>query len=215
MDDLLHTPLFTCLACAALDPGLRSILVFDAPYTRLREIEELLAQMLTCLTGPGIVRRTLAASARDDDLWGYTSLPDNENGAEMISVPHLFSRQQNENNLLLITIPNLAALDLVTARSTLVSMGADVLYLERSGHHECWQPHQYWLAGCSSSEQHIGAISPHLLDRFALRLSWKQIEAQSSWTWQTRTDELLTEVRAVSLRQRITLSPDSRERIIK
>src|SRR5438309_2171120 len=48
-------------------------------------------------------------------------------------------------------------------------MGAEVAYLERHGQDISWAPNFCWLAGCDRSN--VGQISPHLMDRFALRLS--------------------------------------------
>jgi magnesium chelatase subunit D len=48
-------------------------------------------------------------------------------------------------------------------------MGADVAHLERHGQQAHWQPNICWMAGCASGE--VGMVSPHLLDRFALRIS--------------------------------------------
>lgn len=66
-------------------------------------------------------------------------------------------------------IPDLTKLSLAAARACVVLMGADVAHLERHGQQAQWQPNLCWLAGCASSE--VGMVSPHLLDRFALRLS--------------------------------------------
>jgi magnesium chelatase subunit D len=53
-------------------------------------------------------------------------------------------------------------------------VGAPVAYLERHGQQGIWSPRYYWLASCQ--QENIGAVSPHLLDRFALRLSWRSAE---------------------------------------
>jgi magnesium chelatase subunit D len=66
-------------------------------------------------------------------------------------------------------IPDLTKLSLAAARACVVLMGADVAHLERHGQQANWQPNLCWLAGCASGE--VGVVSPHLLDRFALRLS--------------------------------------------
>jgi magnesium chelatase subunit D len=77
--------------------------------------------------------------------------------------------RQNDSQLRLVVIPDLTKLSLAAARACVVLMGADVAHLERHGQQANWQPNLCWLAGCASGE--VGVVSPHLLDRFALRLS--------------------------------------------
>ncbi len=74
----------------------------------------------------------------------------------------------NDSELRLVIIPDLSKLSLAAARACVVLMGADVAHLERHGQQTEWQPDICWLAGCATSE--VGMVSPHLLDRFALRL---------------------------------------------
>jgi magnesium chelatase subunit D len=192
MHDLTeNTTLLDGLACAALEPGLRSILVFDAPYSGLQQIAALLAQMLTCATDLPIERTILSSAARDDDLWGYLPLPGSRDAAT-IAFANLFSPARNSDKLQLIIIPDLSRVSLVAARAAIMLIGADVAHLERHGQQERWQPRLCWLAACSSAEEQIGAISPHLLDRFALRLDWQDIAPQAVRSQQERIADLLT-----------------------
>jgi magnesium chelatase subunit D len=73
--------------------------------------------------------------------------------------------------LQLVVIPDLTKLSLAALRACVALMGADTADLQRHGQNQQWQPQLCWLAGCSSNE--IGMVSPHLLDRFAMRMSGK------------------------------------------
>lgn len=177
-DYTLDDPYIKSLACAALNTGLRSILIFDAPYVALQQLAEILAQMLTAVTEQVVEQDGLSPVAQDDDLWGQLLLPGmQEDSSQEQLVFRVFSRKRNSSNLQLIAIPDLTKLSLAAARACIMLIGANVVHLERHGQGEHWQPKQCWLAGCSSQEKDVGAISPHLLDRFVLRLFWKGLES--------------------------------------
>ncbi|MGB0386394.1 MAG: hypothetical protein ACPGWR_16410, partial [Ardenticatenaceae bacterium] len=89
--------------------------------------------------------------------------------------PGLLTTGRQNGPLLLVLIPDLTRLTLAAARACVMLMGSDVAHLARhgasrssSGAHEQWVPDICWLAGCD--REHVGQLSPHLLDRFALRL---------------------------------------------
>ncbi len=176
------------LACAALDPHLRSILIFDAPYPILQELAEMLAQMLASATNQPVEPHLLNASMQDDDLWGSLPLPTIQKGLPRVKPAfRLFSQQRNSGNTQLITIPDLAKLGLAATRACVMLINSDVVHLERNGQQAIWQPYQCWLASCSN----VGAVSPHLLDRFALRLTWRKSETRD---WQQRSSSLLATI---------------------
>src|SRR5712675_728435 len=158
--------LITSLACAALSSGLRSLLVFDAPYTGIQQLATLLEQFLTQL-GHHTQYYRLGSFEIDDDLWGSLELP----GGQRTN--RLFSPECNKNKLQIITIADLSTLSLSIKRTCIMLIGTDVVHLERNAEHASWHPEQCWIASCPSES--VGAVSPHLLDRFALRLSWQDI----------------------------------------
>jgi magnesium chelatase subunit D len=167
------------LACAAISTGLRSILVFDAPYIDFETSANILVQMLECANGEEVELVHLGVSELDDNLWGTIILPN-----DVESSPIVWQRgalagladdnQKSKSPLRVVVIPDLSKLSLAAARACVMLMGADVAYLERHGQHKTFQPNVCWLVGCARDE--IGAISPHLLDRFAIRLSWQDAE---------------------------------------
>lgn len=218
MHDLTeNTTLLDGLACAALDPGLRSILVFDASYADLQQIAALLAQMLAGTTDLPVEHALLGSASRDDDLWGYLPLPGSGGGEAVKPFANLFSRTRNSDKLQLIIIPDLSRLSLVAARAAIMLIGADVAHLERHEQQERWRPRLCWLAACSSADEQIGAISPHLLDRFALRLGWQDIVPPTARSQQERRADLLTAMQPDSANVNVSppLAPEQCQRIRK
>jgi len=157
------------LACAAISPGLRSILLFDTTPEVLQLTAEILTQMVAIVTGHPVVSVTLGTWEAEDDLWGSLGLSADSREQSFIWKPGLLTARQNQSELRLVIIPDLTKLSLATARACVTLMGADVAHLERHGQQEFWQPNLCWVAGCASNQ--VGMVSPHLLDRFALRLS--------------------------------------------
>ncbi|NER93245.1 MAG: hypothetical protein F6J86_05305 [Symploca sp. SIO1B1] len=173
MEQLSHpvfpSSLTSALACAAISPSLRTILMFDASPETVRLVAQTMTQMLEVVTGSSIVSVTLGTFEAEDDLWGSLGL-----GGESETEPFrwksgLLTGGQKDSPLKLVVIPDLTKLSLAAARACVVLMGADIAHLERHGQQDSWQPNCCWLAGCATGE--VGMVSPHLLDRFALRLS--------------------------------------------
>ncbi|MEM9007066.1 MAG: hypothetical protein AAGE59_26500 [Cyanobacteria bacterium P01_F01_bin.86] len=185
----LRNPLMKGLACAALSSGLRSLLIFDASSTTLQKMSGLLAQMIAVLTeGKAlslqeseskvenqIVTVQLGAVETEEELWGSLSLSQEVNAQKVIWEPGLLASGRGRETRIVV-IPDLSRLSLAASRACVMLIGADVAHLERHGQHDRWQPKLYWLAGCDLTR--IGTLSPHLLDRFALRLN--EGESQNS-----------------------------------
>lgn len=160
------------LACAAIHPDLRSILVFDATYTGLLTTANLFAKMIEHVTDRKVKQTILGVSEQEDDLWGGLSL-DMKEEKPILGLRGLLTETQADTYLRLIVIPNLTTLSLATARACVMLLGADVVHLERNGQHQRWKPTLCWLANCSRA--HVGIVSPHLLDRFPIRLNWQDV----------------------------------------
>lgn len=163
----LSNPLIRGLACAALHPGLRSILVFDVGIATLQFAAQNLTWMLKQVTGCQVVPVQLGVVETEEDLWGGLALQQGDAKGSFEWQQGLLAGGQGQE-LRLVIIPDLTRLSLPAARACVALMGSEVAYLERHGHRDSWQPNLCWLAGCSRAE--IGLVSPHLLDRFALRL---------------------------------------------
>lgn len=164
----LRDPLLRGLASAALCSELRSILIFDASPTELRYASRVLRLMLEVTEhSPSIREDTVAINASDDALWGLPSLR-LDSGDESFLSPGLVFGGRDHETLQILTIPDLPGMSLATARTAVMAVGAQVIHLERQGQQEQWQPRICWLAACAT--QDVGKVSPHLLDRFSLRL---------------------------------------------
>jgi magnesium chelatase subunit D len=174
----LGDPFVRGLTCAALHPGLRSILVFDAARDQLDWAADLLAQMLRVVDGASVVERLrLGTTDTDDVLWGMP-FPAFRSGGLGFVWRGLLTGGRTGSAQQVIIIPDLTRLGLAAQRAVVTTMGAEVVHLERHGQHASWQPRICWLAGCTTET--IGQVSPHLLDRFALRLRMPTAVAHDS-----------------------------------
>ena len=168
----IQSSLMKSLCCVALNSKLRSILLFDISMNNLQQVAGILVSLLKVTTESEIVvPLKLGTFESEDDLWGQVGLGDELEKQAFNWQFGLFSSADNTNEIKLVIIPDLTKLSLAAMRACVVLMGADVAHLERHGQQKSWQPNFCWLVGCSSQNEEIGKISPHLLDRFALRLN--------------------------------------------
>jgi magnesium chelatase subunit D len=170
----IDLPLMRGLACAALNPDLRSILVFDATIATLQAAANNLALMLERVTSDRVVSVQIGVIETEEDLWGSLALSEG-NADRSFEWRRGILASGRDRELRLVVIPDLTRLSLAGARACVTSIGSDIAYLERHGHRDAWQPNLCWLAGCSRSD--VGLVSPHLLDRFALRLGSQDLVA--------------------------------------
>lgn len=157
-------PLARAFACAAVTPGLRSVLLFDCPGPDFRTRADAFAGLLRAATGRAVRPVYLGFADSDDRLWG-DHLPD---GPRLRWRPGSLGPDPTDPALRLVLLPDLARLPLPAARACVALVGAGVAHVERHGHSACWRPDLAWLAACPRAA--VGQVSPHLLDRFALRL---------------------------------------------
>ena len=173
----IQSSLMKSLCCVALNSKLRSILLFDISINNLQQVAGILVSLLKVTTEcEKVVPLKLGTFESEDNLWGQVGLGDELEKQAFNWQFGLFSSADNTNEIKLVIIPDLTKLSLAAMRACVVLMGADVAHLERHGQHKYWQPNFCWLVGCSSQNEEIGKISPHLLDRLALRLNIQQIE---------------------------------------
>jgi magnesium chelatase subunit D len=144
-------------------------LVFDISPVALQQVAQTLSVMLKTVTGWEIVPVSLGTFESEDDLWGCLGLWSESEKQPLHWQSGLLGGGQKGSQLRLVVIPDLTKLSLAASRACVMLMGADVTHLERHGQHQHWRPRFCWLAGCLRTE--VGMVSPHLLDRFALRLS--------------------------------------------
>ena len=154
------------LAAAALSPGLRSVLIYDLPTSSIDDVAALWTEMLRAATGRSVRRVNLSPGASEDDLWGGYVPAGSLEASPIHWRDGLLAPPDGE--LRLVVIPDLARLGLVATRSCVQLVEAPIAHLERHGRSRSWRPELCWLAACDRDE--LGVVSPHLLDRFALRL---------------------------------------------
>jgi magnesium chelatase subunit D len=155
---LLPPTLERLLECASLQEELGSVVLYNATPELLEQVAEAWRGHLAAL-GVAARRVQLGPWTSEEDLWGQ--------GAAVLEAWQrsglLDSREPR-----LVVIPDLTLLSLAALRACVSWMGSEAVAIERTGQSHRFQPHCYWLAGCMLEE--VGQVSPHLLDRFALRV---------------------------------------------
>lgn len=164
----LQTPLIEGLACAALQPRLHSVLVFDSPPATLQMAATIWAEMLAVTTQQAVQSVYLGPIDTEETLWGNLA-PNSANAAQPFAWKPGLLGHPDETALRLVVIPDLAQLSLAAARACITLMGTEVAHLERHGQQAKWRSQLCWIAGCLRSQ--VKFLSPHLLDRFTLRLT--------------------------------------------
>ncbi len=177
---------FICgLAAAALEPGLRQVLVLDADFSDMETAASILQQLLALATNQRVHTVQMTGLTEEDDLWGCY-LPTLSSAGTSIGSSGLtiawqdgaLIQNRHDKGWLLVVIPNLTRLSLSAVRTCISLLDSPVVHLERYDKKEHWQPRICWLAACARNE--VGKLSPHLLDRFPLRLSSPKIRSTSS-----------------------------------
>ncbi len=164
----IQDPFRRALLCAALDPALRSILVFDSSPAALQATANEMAMMLRAVTGHDVNQVILGTAKAEDELWGYLTVRTLAWGPAFVWQLSRLAQASADVGPRLVVIPDLTRISLPAVRACIALMGAEVAALQRHGQAVTWAPDLCWLAGCARDE--IGEVSPHLLDRFALRL---------------------------------------------
>ncbi len=162
------SPLVEGLACAALQPRLRRILVFDGTPAMLQTAAVLFAELLAVTTGQAVQSVTLGPTDSEETLWGNWALTPAAATPPFIWKPGLLGGP-DDTALRLVVIPDLTRLSLAAARAGIALMDSEAAHLERHGQQAHWRSRLCWLAGCPRSQ--VKLLSTHLLDRFTLRLT--------------------------------------------
>lgn len=159
--------LLQMLACAALGPGLEGVLLFDLEPELVALVADAFAEVLRLRDGRPPRRAMLGSVTGEDELWLRPTLRREASGAGFTLAPGpLVDRPDGPATL--VVVPDLLRLSLPGMRAAVQLLGADVAAVERSGFRARWRPRAHWLAVCRGDE--AGSLSPHLLDRFPLRL---------------------------------------------
>jgi magnesium chelatase subunit D len=163
--------LLRALACVALAPALCSMLVYDADFESLwLQIGDPLAAILEIVGQDKIKPILLNSDLLEDNLWGTVTLipPSKDHGTWSTGWQRgVF--EPEEGTLKLIMIPDLTRLNLTTQRALITLIDSDMGRVERHGVSHAWSLNVIWVAACDYNQR--GKVSPHLLDRFMLRLA--------------------------------------------
>ena len=157
---------FNLLIAATLESSLQSLLAFDTTESELMRLANQFAWIIARTNGAltPIKVLTLNSATTEEKLWGHFGIkPDSRS---ITWKPSLLV-QHEERDPLLVVIPNLTRLSLPATRACVTLLDSECVTLQRDGIDLTWQPDFWCIAGCPRDR--IGEISPHLLDRFALR----------------------------------------------
>lgn len=157
--------LLRALACSAVEPDLAGVLLFDVPEESVGAVTELFAAVFG-RRAPAVV---LGAAVRDDDLWARVGLEPGDGGLTVRARRAALVEDDPGVAPATVVVPDLARLGLPGLRAAVTLVGADVASVQRYGVGRVWRPRARWLAFCRQED--AGRVSPHLLDRFPLRLS--------------------------------------------
>ncbi|MFF1837065.1 hypothetical protein ACFVXE_23095 [Streptomyces sp. NPDC058231] len=166
--DGLPRRLLTALVCSVVEPGLSGVLLFDLPGDGVTSVTRVFASLLARSSGGAAVPRTvLGAATRDEELWVRPRLGNGPGGIGLTLAPGPLTEADGVPSL--VVVPDLARLSIPGMRAAVQLLGADVATVEHSGLRRRWAPRARWLAGCRTED--VDRVSPHLLDRFPVRLS--------------------------------------------
>jgi magnesium chelatase subunit D len=198
----------TVLACVALDPQLSGVLLLDLDPVLLFPLATWLAELIGGPLRddqPPVI--DLGYRHTEEALWGrFVLTPDRANPLDWI--PGVLDRHASRPGI--VMMPDLARLSLPAARAAVALVGADVAHSESARQSSTWHPRDRWLA--TLHRQDVGTVSPHLLDRFSVRVDAAGMESR------LRGQRMLTSPApqwqyAVSTGRRPPLSAEAAERV--
>lgn len=160
------------LTCAAFDDRLGGVLLLDL---RPDLIDGLAARLAGAVSGPARVV-TLGADDTDDTLWV---------SAGSGFAPAAGRLRESPDETLIVVVPDLSRASLAVTRAATVLIGADGAVADRHGTHAAWRPRARWLAACPAAA--APRLSPHLLDRFPVRVAAAGFGAPPRTSAQIRT----------------------------
>ncbi|MET8449494.1 hypothetical protein [Streptomyces sp. NPDC005209] len=128
--------------------------------------------------GAGAVVRSLGSWLGEEELWLRPRLGDD--GFRL--VPGLLV-EEPDGAPPVVLVPDLCQAGPAVVRAAVTLIGADAAHVEMHGHSLRWHPRAHWLAAVDRAE--AARLSPHLLDRFPLRV---EAEHLNDALWSLGTD---------------------------
>jgi magnesium chelatase subunit D len=151
------------LSCLAVDHRLGGVLMLDLPPAML----PVLGRWLAARIGDGTEVVSLGSSHSDDDLWWRAGMHAEDGAFRLRPRPGVLVEAPGAPPRLLL-VPDLSRAGLAVRRAAVTLIGAGTAVADRHGQHQSWQPRARWLAACPRAG--LARLSPHLLDRFAVRV---------------------------------------------
>ncbi|MER7643529.1 magnesium chelatase [Streptomyces sp. NPDC126522] len=144
------------------------MLLFDLQPEMVSPVADAFARILRMRDARPVRRVVLGSVTGDDELWLRPVLRHENTGLGFSVAPGALV-DTGADSTTLVVVPDLTRLSLPAMRGAVQLVGADVAVVERSGFRARWRPGAHWLAACGEAE--TGRLSPHLLDRFPVRLN--------------------------------------------
>ncbi|MFI6967290.1 hypothetical protein [Streptomyces sp. NPDC050255] len=170
--------LLAAFVCSALEPSLTGVLLFDLPPEYFSAVAGAFTQVLGRAAGHdqdlAVPQTVLDAATVDEDLWIRPRVRRNSQGIEFTFGPGPLVEKDDGPQL--VVVPDLARLSVPGMRAAIQLLGADTATLEHSGIRHRWRPRARWLACCRAEDAEL--LSPHLLDRFPLRLAIPELRPE-------------------------------------
>ncbi|WP_250029283.1 hypothetical protein [Paractinoplanes maris] len=161
------------LSCLALDSRLGGVLFIDLRPDLLQRLATWLNDSLAGPDGSHDIV-TLGAADTDEDLWWRVS-PQNVTPMGFRPTPGPLIDAPGAPPKTII-VPDLARAGLAVTRAATVLIGSWVGVADRHGMHAEWAPGSRWLSACARSD--LPRLSPHLLDRFPMRVDARDLSRQ-------------------------------------
>ncbi|MGD1222265.1 magnesium chelatase [Streptomyces krungchingensis] len=167
--DHLARRLVRALACSVVDPALAGVLLFDLDPWLVEPVARAFAELLGDPDGSSATPVMLGADSRDEDMWTRPVLRQGHEGIVFTMEPGPLLGPEDQGAVPpLVVVPDLARLSVAGMRAAVQILEADVAVVEQTGLRRTSRPLARWLAVCRSVD--AGRLSPHLLDRFAIRM---------------------------------------------
>ncbi|WP_430781760.1 hypothetical protein [Actinoplanes sp. G11-F43] len=156
----------TLLSCLAYDHRIGGLLLLDACPGLLTAMAAGLARALAPEGAKPLVV-TAGAGVGEDDLWLRARFAD----GEFRMTPGLLVEGDVPP---VVVVPDLARAGVTVARAAVTLLGAPAATAERHGWSTAWEPRARWIAATDRGA--AAGLSPHLLDRFPLRVDASGID---------------------------------------